>query len=52
MIVTGKQRQKTKELFDKQVQQLEDQFSTIQDQIEELGASEEEVVSKVKSFAN
>lgn len=47
-----KQRQKTKELFDKQVQQLEDQFSTIQDQIEELGASEEEVVSKVKSFAN
>ena len=47
-----KQRQKTKELFDKQVQQLEDQFSTIQSQIDELGASDEEVVSKVKSFAN
>ena len=47
-----KQRQKTKELFDKQVQQLEDQFSTIQSQIDELGASDEEVISKVKSFAN
>ena len=47
-----KQRQKTKELFDKQIQQLEDQFSTIQSQIDELGASDEEVVSKVKSFAN
>ena len=47
-----KQREKTKELFDKQIQQLEDQFSTIQSQIDELGASDEEVVSKVKSFAN
>ena len=47
-----KQREKTKELFDKQIQQLEDQFSTIQSQIDELGASDEEVISKVKSFAN
>ena len=46
-----KSREKSRELFDKQVQQLEDQFSTIQSQIDELGASEEEVVSKVKSFA-
>ena len=47
-----KQREKTKELFDKQIQQLESQFSTIQSQIDELGASDEEVISKVKSFAN
>lgn len=47
-----KSREKSRELFNKQVQQLEDQFSTIQSQIDELGASEEEVVSKVKSFAN
>ena len=46
-----KSREKSKELFDKQVQQLEDQFSTIQSQIDEWGASEEEVVGKIKSFA-
>ena len=47
-----KQREKSKEQFNNQIQQLEDQFSTIQSQIDELGASDEEVVSKVKSFAN
>ena len=46
-----KSREKSRELFDKQIQQLEDQFSTIQSQIDELGASEEEVVGKIKSFA-
>jgi predicted kinase len=47
-----KQREKSKEQFNNQIQQLEDQFSTIQSQIDELGASDEEVISKVKSFAN
>ena len=47
-----KQREKTKKQFNNQIQQLEDQFSTIHSQIDELGASDEEVVSKVKSFAN
>ena len=47
-----KQREKSKEQFNNQIQQLEDQFSIIQSQIDELGASDEEVISKVKSFAN
>lgn len=47
-----KQREKTKELFDMQVKQLENQFNTIQNQIDELGASEEETISKIKSFSN
>tara|TARA_Y100000034_G_C6887835_1_gene407853 strand:- start:544 stop:1371 length:828 start_codon:yes stop_codon:yes gene_type:complete len=46
-----KQREKTRELFDKQVKHLEDQFGTIQNQIDELGAEEGEVISKIKSFA-
>ena len=45
-----KQREKTRELFDKQVKHLEDQFGTIQNQIDELGAEEGEVISKIKSF--
>ena len=34
------------------IQQLEDQFGTIQNQIDEFGASEDEVVGKIKTFAN
>ena len=46
-----KSREKSRQLFDTQIKQLEDQFGTIQDQIDEFGAEEEEVVSKIKSFS-
>lgn len=47
-----KSREKSRQQFDIQIQQLEDQFGTIQNQIDEFGASEDEVVGKIKSFAN
>ena len=37
-------------LYKNQIQQLEDQFGTIQSQIDDLGAEEGEVISKIKSF--
>ena len=46
-----KSQEKSREMFSTQVKQLEDQFGTIQNQIDEFGASEEEVVGKIKSFA-
>ena len=52
VLINPKIVEKSKEQFNNQIQQLEDQFSTIQSQIDELGASDEEVISKVKSFAN
>ena len=45
-----KSREKSRQMFDTQIQQLEDQFGTIQNHIDEFGASEDEVVGKIKSF--
>ena len=47
-----KQRAKTQEMFKTQIKQLEDQFGQIQNHIDEFGAGEEEIVSKIKAFSN
>ena len=45
-----KSQEKSKILYKNQIKQLEDQFGTIQNQIDELGAEEGEVISKIQSF--